>query len=471
MMHIRTFLVMGMALCARWAPAQTVDQEIQKNIERFQQVPAFTSAATNRLMAVTLNRNPLIIDGERYDGVRFQVPAGGGRELNWGLQFPDHAEDMMWITPAQGEIRHEFSGITAETAWTRRADEQSGPAGTKIMFFTVHARRLPPGMMCVVWFHFLDAQPVRIPVSALFVEEESSLRLEEMLPGGQLSVRPPFTAGVRLPAVVMLPVTNADGSVATEFEERAEQALVEALATNVHVLAGAERRSWLAEHDLATPSDFARAKIKSQGSLELPTIFVLPAHDPAQPDSMNLTVSVSTSKGASFVNERVKPGPRLITDQRREELNRLVGGMSDDALAIPPPLADRAALHRQRLTGKKCPSFSVSIKEAGGAAVAQTTLVQFLKTSGCSAAPAASAGQADIELTGAGSTRPLATRDTMTASQAKIAVKIRSRATGAEVVLYQSAVVAGSSEAEAGRAAMTEAAIQLADRLMKKLAR
>lgn len=455
----------AVALATASAGAQSVEEEIQKHLDLFALVPSATNPATNRLQAVSLNEHPLVVEGARIDGFRFVVPASEDRELQVGVDIPDNAEDRMEITPARGQIRHEFNGYVSENAWTKPAAAKVCPPGTRMVFFTVDARNLPPdGQGCVIWFVFRDDKPARIPVSVLFTKRGAGPKPTQQLPEGMLTDRKPLVAGMRFPQVVILPPTNTAGTDDPAFEERVVQALAGVLATNNHVLLGAERKQWLAEHHLATAADFRFERVNAAAKLAVPTISFLPYSNSGTPNSLGFHVYSSDSTGESNISE-MKPVSDLISNKLRE-LMPLIDGFVDEMLAVPPALAERAAACHRLLQGMRPPSFSVSIKESGGAAKAQAALLAFLTASGCSATPGAGAASAEIDLVGAGSRRVLFTRDGMTASEGKVALKVRRRDTGAEAVLYQSAVVAGGSEDEAGRAALAEAAVQLAERLL-----
>ncbi len=153
------------------ADAAARDQALQAARDRFPAAAARFDRDDRALPVVLImNKNPVSLDGVRYDGFRFTAPADGPGALVWG--FLKQANLAGWyIVPATGTM-HGF------TRFFHHPDAQN----RTMIVQTLPASALEAGREYIIWFSFKDAIPTPITFWLRFARPGS-------MPSGFAAVR------------------------------------------------------------------------------------------------------------------------------------------------------------------------------------------------------------------------------------------------------------------------------------------
>ena len=166
-----------------------------------------------------------------------------------------------------------------------------------------------------------------------------------------------------------------------------------------------------------------------------------------------------------------------LTEQLAEKVAAVVSGQSDKLVAKVPKIEDRLAALKLRLAGKAKPTLSIRISErhVGHATIdpaAETELTLFAREAGFDVLDIASVKKADYEISGEGFSEFALRRGNLVSVKARLEIKVTDRATDKIVTTdRQTAVIVDLTEQIAGKAALQEAAAQLAERMLPKLAK
>lgn len=165
-----------------------------------------------------------------------------------------------------------------------------------------------------------------------------------------------------------------------------------------------------------------------------------------------------------------------LVDQLAAKVGDLIAKQSDKLVAKPVRHEDRVAALKAKLGDGKRPLLGVRVTErhVGQATVdpaAQTELVLFARETGFEVADPKVGGQkVKIALEGEGFSEFALRRGNLVSVKARLEVKAIDRATDKVVAIdRQTAVVVDLTEQLAGKAALQEAAAQIATRLLPKL--
>jgi hypothetical protein len=169
-------------------------------------------------------------------------------------------------------------------------------------------------------------------------------------------------------------------------------------------------------------------------------------------------------------------GP-LVTQLATKVADTIVK-QSDKLVAKPVKHEDRVAALKAKLGDGKKPLLVVRVAErhVGQATIdpaAQTELMLFAKETGFDVMdPKATDKQADVAITGEGFSEVALRRGNLVSVKARLEVKAVDRVTDKVVATdRQTAVVVDLTEQLAGKAALQEAAAQIAERMLPKLAK
>ncbi len=134
-------------------------------------LPAEQPPGQIRDLAVTLNRDPVRVDGERFDGVVLTAPATKA-SFAWAFVYPPNVS--RWYILREGGEMKGFSDFIKKPRTGLPGADAWAPAGTQnVTFQRLNAAALLPGERYVLWFAFKDAAPAEITLRAGFFPSPS----------------------------------------------------------------------------------------------------------------------------------------------------------------------------------------------------------------------------------------------------------------------------------------------------------
>jgi hypothetical protein len=130
-------------------------------------IPAKTTVATVHETTVTLNRNPVIVDGQRFDGIVITTPA---TKAAFGWAFVSPTNSTRWyVFRERGEMKGFTNFLRRPRAKLAAAAADMKPTGVpNITFQKLDAASLSSDERYVLWFNFSDDAPAELSIRAGF---------------------------------------------------------------------------------------------------------------------------------------------------------------------------------------------------------------------------------------------------------------------------------------------------------------
>lgn len=155
---------------------QRRDEGLQAAFDRFPLVEIPPRGAEKpRIHTIEMNRNPLIIDGWRYDGFRFRVDRGKDPDLQqklsfvWGIVgFPELKS--WYILPRTGKMEGFTHFMNGNKSKLRRIRDAAGPQNAPFYSQPLSASSLEEGGEYLIHIRFKDDQPKNVTFVATFAD-------------------------------------------------------------------------------------------------------------------------------------------------------------------------------------------------------------------------------------------------------------------------------------------------------------
>ena len=151
---------------------QQMSQEMRARIDRLPLLfPEATHVGMARDTRVRLNHEPIIVDGQRFDGIVFTAPA---TRASFAWAFPCPPTATRWYIFREKSDMSGFSDFIQRPRAGFGATQSWAPASvTKMTLQRLNAAALVPGERYVLWFNFKDSAPVELTVRAGFFDKQT----------------------------------------------------------------------------------------------------------------------------------------------------------------------------------------------------------------------------------------------------------------------------------------------------------
>lgn len=142
---------------------------------RIDQLPVLIAAdhslAKIEERTVILNRNALVIEGQRFDGVVVVAPPG---KASFGWAFVSPANVVSWyVLREKGEMKGFADFLRRPRPQYPLATAMKPEKGTTITFQKLDSAMWMPGERYVLWFRFNDEGPAEFSIRAAFFARPS----------------------------------------------------------------------------------------------------------------------------------------------------------------------------------------------------------------------------------------------------------------------------------------------------------
>lgn len=120
---------------------------------------------------VTLNRDPVTVEGQRFDGIVVVAPR---EPASFAWTFLAPANTASWyVVREQGEMKGFANFLRRPRAQVPLAAGMKPAAGTELTFQTLERTAWSAGERHILWFRFKDASPAEFTVRAGFFARPS----------------------------------------------------------------------------------------------------------------------------------------------------------------------------------------------------------------------------------------------------------------------------------------------------------
>ncbi len=182
MLSRRSFVTVLAAMAAPGllaAPAPTVSEAEQQRIiqamseqlrARIDTLPVLVPADAARgkiaERTVTLNRDAVVVDGQRFDAVVVTSPR---EKSSFGWAFVAPANSASWyIVREKGEMKGFANFLRRTRAQVPLASAMKPESGSELTFQKLDSTAWSPGERYLLWFRFKDHEPAEFTIRAGF---------------------------------------------------------------------------------------------------------------------------------------------------------------------------------------------------------------------------------------------------------------------------------------------------------------
>ena len=149
---------------------------LQKAFDRFPLIGIPPRGADQpKIHTIEMNRNPVIIDGWRYDGFRFRADLGKDPDLEkeltfvWGIVgFPELKS--WYILPKEGTMKGFTHFMNEKKSDLRRIRDAAGPQNAPFHCQPLSASSLVDGAEYLIHIRFKNDQPINVTFVATFAD-------------------------------------------------------------------------------------------------------------------------------------------------------------------------------------------------------------------------------------------------------------------------------------------------------------
>lgn len=159
----------------------TMMDQMRTRIDRLPVLlPADQPVGVVQATTVTLNRDPVIVAGERFDGLVITAPATKAG-FGWAFVCPPHAT-RWYVFREHGEMKGFTNFLRRPRDKLPGSDTLVPPEVTQVTVQKLDAASLAPGARYVLWFAFRDDAPATFSIRAgYFVGNLTNERLAPLL--------------------------------------------------------------------------------------------------------------------------------------------------------------------------------------------------------------------------------------------------------------------------------------------------
>jgi hypothetical protein len=151
---------------------QAMSGELRARIDQLPVViPAGHAIADVADRTVTLNRNAVVIDGQRFDGVVVVAPETKA-SFGWALVAPANLATW-YILREKGDMKGFAEFLFRTRAQVPQAAALKPEDGAKVTFQKLDSAQWTPGERYILWFRFKDDKPAEFSLRAAFFARPS----------------------------------------------------------------------------------------------------------------------------------------------------------------------------------------------------------------------------------------------------------------------------------------------------------
>jgi hypothetical protein len=120
---------------------------------------------------VTLNRDAVVVDGQRFDGVVINAPK---EKASFAWAFPAPANSTSWyILREKGEMKGFANFLRRPRSQVPLAAAMKPESRSDLTFQKLDSTAWSPGERYILWFRFNDAAPAELTIRAGFFDRPS----------------------------------------------------------------------------------------------------------------------------------------------------------------------------------------------------------------------------------------------------------------------------------------------------------
>ena len=120
---------------------------------------------------VTLNRDAVVVDGQRFDGVVITAPKGKA-SFAWAFAAPANSPSW-YVLREKGEMKGFANFLRRTRAQVPLAASMKPESKSELTFQKLDSAAWSPGERYILWFRFNDAAPAEFTIRAGFFDRPS----------------------------------------------------------------------------------------------------------------------------------------------------------------------------------------------------------------------------------------------------------------------------------------------------------
>ncbi len=134
-------------------------------------IPAGHPLAKNEERSVVLNRNAVVVEGQRFDGVVVVAPEAKAT-FAWAFASPPNVASW-YILREKGDMKGFTDFLRRTRAQVPLAAAMKPEAAANVTFQKLESARWSPRERYILWFRFTDEAPAEFSIRAGFLDRPS----------------------------------------------------------------------------------------------------------------------------------------------------------------------------------------------------------------------------------------------------------------------------------------------------------